>query len=155
MIMCWDDGWYRWWSRCNNLMMMFLCCWFSSTIRKTIIKIFPKTNTNVYGGPRGIKLHNLGKVPKIHDFDAKWLKQPGMGPLKPPDRDLQKVYISYFSYFGPASRPAWPTNARNVVYSSLLMCSCTGSSLSSVWAPRQIDFGVFPLLIKVRLKDFP
>ena len=37
---------------------------------------------------------------------------------------------------------------RNVVYSSFLMCSCTGSSLSSVWAPRKSNFVIilmFPL----------
>ena len=42
----------------------------------------------------------------------------------------------------------WLTNARNIVYSSFLMCSCTGSSLSSVWAPRKSNFVIilmFPL----------
>ena len=51
-------------------------------------------------------------------------------------RDLHKVSDTDFWDFGLANRPAWLTNARNVVYSSFLMCSCTGSSLSSVWAPR-------------------
>ena len=34
------------------------------------------------GGPRGIKLHNHVKLLKIHDFDAKPMKELGEGPLK-------------------------------------------------------------------------